>query len=399
MANRRRFLKTLSTVPLMSSATAAPRDSANATTRDYFKELGVRQIINACGNYTRFTASLMPREVLQAMEYASARYVRLPDLQDAIGAKVASMVGAESAMITSGAAAAITIGTAACITGTNPDFVHRLPDTAGMKNEVVIQKAHRNHYDHAIRATGAKLVDVETAQELEQAIGPNTAMLAFYNLREPFGQIKADEFAQLAKRRGVPTLIDAAADIPPLSNLSHFTKLGFDLVCLSGGKIISGPQSSGFLIGRRDLIEAGKLNTSPFSDSLCRGMKVNKEEMLGLLVALEIYLKRDHAADEKEWQHRVGVITEALRKVPGVVADLWVPPIASHLPHVKVSWDPAKINLTMKEAMAQLRDGDPPIEANPDSQEQLILAVWTLKRGEDATLAMRLRAILKHASV
>jgi uncharacterized pyridoxal phosphate-dependent enzyme len=397
MANRRRFLRDLSTMPLIGAVFSTPGYAASESGRDYFKELGVKPIINACGNYTRFTASLMPREVMQAMKYASTRYVRLNDLQNAVGARIAEITGAEAAMVSAGAASSIALGAAACIAGNNPDFIHRLPETSGMKAEVIIQKAHRNSYDHAIRSSGGQLVIVETAEQLEAAIGPNTAMMAFFNLLEPAGQIKAPEFAAIAKRRGIPALVDAAADIPPVENLSRFTKLGFELVCISGGKAISGPQSAGMLLGRRDLIEAAKLNTSPYSDSIHRGMKVNKEEILGMLVALEVYLKRDHEADSIEWERRVAVISEAVRGVPGITAETWIPPIASHLPHVKIHWDQAVIPCTVEGAMSQLRDGDPSIEAHPDSKDELILAVWTLKPGEEKVVANRLRAILKRA--
>jgi uncharacterized pyridoxal phosphate-dependent enzyme len=398
MADRRSFLQTLSTMPLISSVFSSQAYASVEKGRDYFKELGVRTIINACGNYTKVTASLMPREVTSAMEYASTRYVRLNDLQDAVGARIATLVGSESAMVTAGAASAISLGTAACITGNNADFIRRIPETSGMKDEVIIPKGHRNNYDHAIRVSGAKLVDVANTGELEAAMGPKTAMLAFFNLREPEGPIKAAEFAEISRRRRIPALIDAAADVPPIENLSKFTKLGFDLVCISGGKAISGPQSAGLLLGRRDLIEAAKLNTSPNSGSIHRGMKVNKEEILGMLIALESYLKRDHVAEEKEWERRVAVIAAAVKTVPGVSADLWVPPIASHMPHVKVRWERKSISRSVKDVMTELSEGDPSIEVNPDSADELVLAVFTLKPGEDKIVAARLRAILKGAS-
>jgi len=395
MKNRRRFLKTVSVMSLLQPAQAA----RPAAPRDYFKELGVRPIINACGNYTRYSASLMPKEVLEAMEYASKRYVRLNDLQDAVGARIAALAGSESAMVTAGAASAISLGTTACMTGKNPDFIHRIPDTTGMKSSVILPKGHRNSYDHAVRACGAKLVEVETIDELDNAVNADTAMLAFYNLHEPAGRITSAELAAAGKRHGIPSLIDAAADIPPIENLTRFTKMGFDLVCISGGKAINGPQSAGMLLGRRDLIEAAKLNTSPYSASIHRGMKVNKEEILGMLVALETFLKRDHAADHKEWLRRVDVIAAKVKQVPGVSAELWIPPIASHMPHVKVRWQEASVRRTVKEAIEDLRAEDPPIEVNLDSKEELILAVWTLQSGEEKILANRLHAILKRAAV
>lgn len=397
MANRRRFLQTLSTMPLMGSVSSLKASSV-AKTPDYFKQLGIRPIINACGNYTRFSGSLMSREVTQAMEYAASQYIRMSDLQNAVGAKIAAIVGAEAAMVSAGAASAISLGTAACIAGSNPDFIRRIPETSGMKDEVVILKGHRNSYDHCIRVSGGKLVEVETAAEMERAIGPRTAMTAFFNLHEPAAQVKAEEFAEISKRHGVPALIDAAADIPPLENLSRFSKLGYALVCISGGKAIAGPQSAGILCGRRDLIEAAKMNTSPNSGSIHRGMKVGKEEVLGMWVALESYLKRDHDADWKEWERRVAVIVAAVRSIDGVTAELWVPPIASHMPHVKVRWDQSKVACSVNDVVTKLSEGDPPIEVNPDSKEELIMAAFTLKPGEDKVVANRLRAILKRAS-
>jgi L-seryl-tRNA(Ser) seleniumtransferase len=335
---------------------------------------------------------------MRAMDYASTRYVRLNDLQDAVGARIATMLGSESAMVTAGAASAIALGTAACMTGNNTDFIHRIPETSNMKDEVVILKSHRNSYDHEIRASGAKLVEVDTSAEIEKAIGPKTAMLAFFNLREPFGPVKAAEFAEIAKRHAIPSLIDAAADVPPLENLSKFNKLGYDLVCISGGKAICGPQSAGLLMGRRDLIEAAKLNTSPYSASIHRGMKVNKEEILGTLVALEAFLKRDHESEWKEWERRAAVISAAVKPIAGVSSEMWVPPIASHMPHVKVRWDATRIARSVKDVVADLSHGDPPIEVNPDSHDELIMAVFTLKSGEDKIVGARLRAILKSAS-
>jgi L-seryl-tRNA(Ser) seleniumtransferase len=398
MLYRRSFVRAASAVPLMSSMFAKRAYGSSDKARDYFKELGVPTIINACGHYTRFTASLMPREVMQAMDYASTRYVRLNDLQDAVGARIATMLGADSAMVTAGAASAIALGTSACMTGKDPDFIHRIPETSGMKDEVVILKSHRNSYDHEIRANGAKLIEVEDAAGIERAIGPKTATLAFFNLREPFGPVKAEEFAAIAKRRSVPSLIDAAADVPPLENLSRFNKLGYDLVCISGGKAICGPQSAGLLLGRRELIDAAKLNCSPYSGSIHRGMKVNKEEILGMLVALELFMKRDHDAEWKEWERRVGVIAAAIKPIPGVSAELWVPPIASHMPHIKVRWDASRISKSVTDVVAELSKGDPPIEVNPDSHDELIMATFTLKAGEDKIVGARLRSILKSAA-
>lgn len=399
MADRRSFLQGLSTLPFLGGWFSRSELHAAARSREYFKELGVKPFINAAGTYTALTASLMPPEVVQAMEYASRIFVRLNEVQDAVGARIASLLGAEAAMVTSGAAGALTIGTAACLTGKNQQFVQRIPDLTGMKSEVLIQKSHRYGYDHAVRSCGVKLVEIETAEELDRAVNAKSAMMLFYNNNDPVGKIPAQEWVGLGKKHQVPTFNDASADVPPVENLTKYIKMGFDLVTFSGGKGLCGPQSAGILAGRKDLIEAARLNTSPYSDSLARGMKVNKEEMLGMLVALELYLKRDHAAEWKEWERRVKVIVDSVSKVPSVATTVDVPAIANHVPHLQVRWDQARVKMTPQEVMRQLREGDPSIEANPGTnREQLVIGVWMLQPGEAEIVARRVRAILQSSS-
>src|SRR5229473_932968 len=300
MPNRRRFLQGISSLPLL----AAPGHAATVK-RDYFKELGVRPFINAAGTYTTLTASLMQPEVVQAIEYASKQFVHLIDLHDAVGKRIASLIGCDAAMVTAGAASALTLGTAACMTGANEELIRRLPDATGMKTEVIIQKSHRYGYDHAVRNCGTHFVEVETREQLENAVNGNTVMMLFFNAANPPAPIKAEEFAQLGKKHGVPTFNDAAADVPPVSHFSEYIKMGFDLVTFSGGKGIRGPQSAGLLLGRKDLIHAVRLNASPNSDAIGRGMKVNKEELVGMMAAVEAYLKRDHEAEWRDWESRV----------------------------------------------------------------------------------------------
>jgi L-seryl-tRNA(Ser) seleniumtransferase len=391
MPNRRRFLKTMPAVPALGAMPAMAKTAG----RDFFKELGIRPFINCAGTYTTLTASLMPPEVISAIEYASKSYVRLNELQDAVGKRIAQLVGAEAAMVTSGAAGALLCGTAACITGNDPEKILRLPETTGMKNEVLIQKSHRYGYDHAVRACGIRMVEVETSQELEKAVNARTAMMLFFNDADPRGKIKIEEFVALGKKHKIPTFNDAAADVPPVENLSKYIKMGFDLVTFSGGKGIRGPQSAGLLFGRKDLIEAARLNTSPYSDTVGRGCKVNKEEMLGMLVALELYMKRDHAAEMKEFEKRVKYIADALRSIPGLSTDVIVPPIANHVPHLHIKWDFAK--LSVRDVVKQLRDGEPSIEVVPGSSEALIVNPWMAQPGEAEIAARRIREILKAA--
>ena len=398
MSNRRRFLQSLSSLPvvggLLPSSLAAAKKLPE---RDFFKELGVGTFINAAGTYTTLTASLMSPEVVQAYEFASRSYVRLNELQDAAGKRIAEMIGCEAAMVSSGAAGALTCGTAACMTGTNQEFIRRLPDTTGMKTEVIIQKTHRYGYDHAVRNCGIKFVEVETAEELERAVNANTVMMLFFNANEPKGQIKGEQFVALGKKHRIPTFNDAAADVPPLENLSKYTKMGFDLVTFSGGKGIRGPQSAGLLLGRKDLIEAARLNTSPYSDSIGRGMKVNKEELLGMMVAVEVYTKKDHQAEWREWEKRAKQIIDAATSVKDVNGAVDIPEIANHVPHVHITWDQAKVKITPKEVVKQLKEGSPSIEPTPGPPDRLVIGVWMMQPGDAEVVAKRVREILKSA--
>ena len=400
MFNRRRFIDLIAAVPglgmLASVAGAAPKTKLPA--RDYFRELGVKTFINAAGTYTALTASTMPPEVREAWQYATGHYVKLTQLQDAVGARIAELTGAEAAMVTSGAAGALTVGTAGILTGTDPEKIRRLPDTSGMRNEVLIQKSHRFAYDHAVRSAGVTMVEVETPEDVERAAGSRTAMMLFFNDANDRGAIKDAEWVRLARQHNIPSFIDCAADVPPVENLTKYLKLGFDLVTFSGGKGLMGPQSAGLLLGRKNLIEAARLNTSPFSDSLARGMKVNKEEMLAMMVAVEHYLKRDHAADLREWNRRCDVIAMAAKQVKTVTSEVIVPPIANHVPHLVLRWDAASVKLTPAEAMQRLADGEPSIEACPlTDQERLVFGVWMMQPGDAEVVARRVREVLKEA--
>jgi L-seryl-tRNA(Ser) seleniumtransferase len=239
-----------------------------------YRELGVRPFINAAGTYTTLSGSRMPRAVIEAMDAASRHFVHIEKLQDAVGARIATRLGCEAAMVTSGAAGAMTLATAACITGGDPAAIARIPDVTGLRHEVVIQRAHRMGFDHAIRAAGARLVEVVTAEEMAQALSDHTAMAFFANWLAPEGRIGHEEFLAIAHAQGVPVLIDASADLPPVENLWAFTRIGFDLAAYSGGKGLRGPQSTGLLLGRRDLIAAARANSSPNEDSIGRAMKV-----------------------------------------------------------------------------------------------------------------------------
>ena len=391
MPNRRTFLQSLSGLPLVGSlAGAVPR-------RDYFKEMNIRPFINAGEPYTTLSGSPMLPEVVQAMEYAARHSVRLNDVHDAVGQRIASLIGCEAAMVTAGAASALALGTAACMTGTNRDFIRRLPDTTGMKTEVIIQKSHRYGYDHAVRNCGIRFVEVETREELQRAASDRTVMMLFYNRHDPIGQIKAPEFVELGKKHGIPTFNDCAGDAPPAENLSKFIKMGFELVTFSGGKGLRGPQSTGLLLGRKDLIAAARLNGSPNSDAIGRGMKVNKEELLGMMVTVEAALKRDHDADTREWEKRVKLIADNLAPLKAVKTELFVPEVTYSVPHLRIRWDEAALKITPTELVRRLREGEPSIEVRSSPKDCVEVGVWLLQPGEAQIVARRVREILKGA--
>src|SRR6184192_477886 len=343
--------------------------------RDYFRELGVRPFINAAGTYTAMTASLMPPEIMEAINYASRHYVMLDELHDKVGERIAALVHSEAAMVTSGAASAMTLGTAAVLTGTDRQKIIDLPDLTNMKSEVIIQKSHRFGYEHAVRNCGVRLVEVETRDDLERAITGKTAMMLFYNNNNKEGRIQDEEFVELGKKHGVPTFNDAAADVPPVDNLWKYTKMGFDLVAFSGGKGLRGPQSAGLLLGRKDLIAAARLSAPPNGDTVGRGMKVNKEEILGMLAALELYLAKDHAAELRDFEARADAIRAAAAGVAGVKAHVFVPDVANHVPHVRISWDAAATRVTAADAVAKLRAGEPSIGTRSEG-DALVVGVW-----------------------
>jgi L-seryl-tRNA(Ser) seleniumtransferase len=392
MTDRRSLLQSLSALPALGSPLFGARSGRAAAERDVFRELGVRPIINGAGAYTMFTGSLMRPEVVEAIAAASKKFVRLDEIHDAVGKRIAALLGTEAAMVPSGAAAGLTVGTAACITGAKPDFIQRIPDTAGMKNEVLVQKTHRFPYDHMVRNCGVKLIEIETAKELERAINPRTAMLLYLNKSDHLGRIGMEEFLAIGKKHHVPTMNDAAADVPPLENLTRPIKLGFDLLVVSGGKGLRGPQSAGLLLGRADLIQAARMNTVPNSDTLGRSCKVNKEELVGMLTAVECFLKEDHAANMREWERRVKVMAEIVSSIPGVTTERFVPKIANQVPHLRLKWDESRISAAR--LMQELRDGDPSIELVPEPEAGAEIASWMLQAGEAEIVARRIRQVL-----
>jgi D-glucosaminate-6-phosphate ammonia-lyase len=390
--NRRSFL---TVAGLLSGSRAKLRFALGpaAPAKAIYDELGVRPFINAAGAYTNFGGALMRADVIEAMQDASLHSVSISELQDAVGKRIAAMLSCEAALVTAGCASSLTLATAACMAGKDADKIRRLPDSSGMRNEVIIQRAHRFDYDHAIRNVGAKLVEVDSAEELKAAVTPRTAMLFFLNSADAKGKIRREEFVGLAKQMGIPSLVDAAADLPPAENLWALTKMGFDLVGFSGGKSLGGPQCSGLLLGRKELIEAAFLNGSPHSDTLGRTSKVGKEEIVGIYRAVQLFVATDHKAEWAEWERRVAVIAEKVSSVPGVKAEMVVPEVPHHRPQVSIQWDREKIAISGKEIVAALRAGEPRIELPPENEESanaVNVAVWMLRGGEEAIVGRRI---------
>jgi len=375
---------------------------------DYYAKLGVTPFINAAGTYTVLTASTTPEEVQAAIALASLQPVNLIELQDAAGEYLAKRLKCEAALITSGAAAALTVGTAACMTHGNADAILAIPtDLGSLKNEVLVQKTHRYGYDHALRNCGIKFVEVESLDDYEKAFNEKTVMAHFFNAAE--GKISREDWLRVAYKHSVPCFNDAAADVPPISNLWAYTQMGFDLVTFSGGKGLRGPQCTGLLLGRKDLIAAAKANNSPNSNTVGRGLKVAKEEIVGLVAAVDWFLAQDDAAMQTEYQQRADLIAGKLKTLPTVQTQTFVPPVANHVPHLVISYDQAKIKISAPGVMQQMRAGKPRIELNPSTggapasaglpggSNVVVVGVWMLQPGEDAIVAQRLYDVLHSA--
>src|SRR6266850_1569617 len=397
----------LSSKKLFGKAVGMPEKGAGKVSGfgesgNVYEELGVTTVINGQGTMTVLGGSLARPEVEAVMALAGRHFCSIPDLEVAAGNRIAEMLklpDGYTALVTSGAAAAMQSGLAGILTGDNPDFIERLPDLTGMKSEVIIQKSHRNPFDHQLRSTGVKLVEVETREDVRRAVNPKTAMMHFTNFANAAGQIKEDEWAKLAKELNVPSFIDAAADTPPVSHLWDYTKMGYDLAAFSGGKAIRGPQCAGLLIGRKDLVAYALLNNSPHEDTLGRSQKVGKEEIIGMVKALESYLKEDHEALSKEWQRRLEFVSARITKVPGVTTSYNVPDIANHVPHMHIKWDAQRIPLTPREAGKALRAGKPSIVLSTGEEgEALSMNSFMLQPGEEKIIAENLVKLFKSHS-
>ncbi|MCF0052765.1 aminotransferase class V-fold PLP-dependent enzyme [Dyadobacter sp. LJ53] len=406
MINRRDLIKHLSAVPLLggflgNSSAEAATFAAKLPVRNLAKELGIRTFINAAGTYTAMTGSLMQDEVVQTIQGAAQNFMMLDEVQTKVGEKIAALTHAESAVVTAGCFSALTLGLAGVLTGMDAKKVEALPhlEGTGMKSEVIIQKGHNIGYSHALTNTGCTIVQVETVEELEKAINEKTALLWFLHIQSDKGQIKHEQWVEIAKKHGIATMIDMAADVPPVENLWRFNDMGFDLVCVSGGKAMRGPQSAGILMGKKHLIDAARLSMPPRGSTIGRGMKVNKEEILGMYVALEKFVKMDHKKEWKMWEDRAATIGNAAKSITGVNVETFAPELGNHTPTLRISWDAAKVSLPVKLLQENLRNGDPSIEIMPGENNTLTITTWCLKPGEEKIVATRLKEELSKAVV
>jgi uncharacterized pyridoxal phosphate-dependent enzyme len=375
----------------------APKLTGLGESGNVYEELGVTTVINGQGTMTVLGGSLPRPEVEAVMALAGQHFVSIMELEAAAGKRIAEMLKLPegyTTAVTSGAAGAMQSGLAGILTGDNEQYIRQLPDLTGLKSEVIIQKSHRNPFDHQLRGTGAKLVEVETAEDVRNAISPKTAMMHFSNFANDDGKIKVEEWLKLAKQANIPAMIDAAADTPPVSHLWDYANMGYDLVTFSGGKAMRGPQCAGLLIGRKDLVGYALLNNSPYEDTLGRGQKVGKEEIVGMVKAVELYLSEDHEMLTQEWQKRLDTISRQVTKIAGVTTANLVPGIANHVPSMLISWDPARISITPREVSETLRKSKPSIvlERNAKGIE---MNSFMLQPGEAEIIGERLTQVLR----
>src|SRR5437899_918041 len=411
--NRRSFLGSLGALasaialPFKGAFAASPQKPATTITGfgqtgNPYEELGVPTVINAEGTMTVLGGSLPHPELEAVMAMAGRHFVPIADLEVAAGNRIAQMLklpDGYTALVTSGAAAAMQSGLAGILTGDNEAFIRQIPDLTGMKSEVIIQKTHRNPFDHQLRTTGIKLVEIETREQLRRAVNERTAMMHFSNFANASGQIKVDEWVKLGKQYNIPCMNDAAADTPPVSHLWDYANMGYDLITFSGGKAIRGPQCAGLLIGRKDLVACALLNNSPHEDTLGRSQKVGKEEIIGMVKALELYLNEDHDALAKQWQDQLEGISRQITRVTGVSTSFFVPDIANHVPHMQITWDSSRISFTPQEASKLLRSSRPSIVIGTgEDRRGLVVNSFMLQPGEDKIVAQQLVKLFREHS-
>ena len=372
---------------------------------EFYTRLGVKRIINASSWITVLGGSIMPPAVVRAMEDASHWFVDMHELNQKAGDVIARFPGAEAGLVTAGSAAGMLLEAAACMAGTDPAKAGRLPDATGMKNEIVIHRAHRVNYDHSFRAAGATLVEIGNSGgtqewELEDAINDDTAAVAHIFGPRQDGTLPLPRVVEIAHARDVPVIVDAAAMLPPIENLTRYIGMGADMVSFSGGKGVLGPQSTGILCGRGDLIEAAYFNGSPNSTSIGRAAKVCKEEIAGLITALELFVDTDHQAVMADWRAKCRHVVSALSDIPGVRAELALgdPDLGEFpesQPRAIISFDKSWTGPSKDEVEDRLEAGEPSIRARfAGGPRHIAISPVNLQEGEEELIAQRLREIL-----
>jgi L-seryl-tRNA(Ser) seleniumtransferase len=390
-----------------AAAAAAPEAAAPVAAdglrvgEDIYQSIGVRPLINARGTFTIISGSLMLPEVRAAIAAAAQHHVHLDELMAAIGARLAELTKAEWGMVSSGCSAAITHATAACVAGGNPDLHVRIPNLAGFpKDEVIIPQHSRNVYDAAVRAVGVRVVEVGTAEELDAAFGPRTAMV--YILAGPEadkGPLSTRAIARAANQKRVPVLVDAAAEILTVPNV-HLDN-GATLVTYSGGKCIRGPQSAGLLLGRKDLVRAAWVHSAPHH-GFARAMKVGKEEAMGMLMAVEMWVKRDHKAEWGRWMAWLDAIAAAVSKIEGVTTSIReTTELSNRTPSLTIQWNRTRLGISGADLARHLLDTEPRI-ATPGGRDRgdeasISITPYQMAAGEETIVAEKIRAALSKA--
>ena len=371
----------------------------------FYRRLGVRRVINGGSWLTVLGGSLMPPSVVKAMEDASRWYVDMHELNGKAGEVIAKFTGAEAGLVTAGSAAGMLLEAAACMAGTDPARIHRLPDATGMKNEIVIHRTHRLNYDHNFRAAGARLVEIGDSRttnewELHDAINEKTAAVAYIFSQSQATSLPLPRVIDIAHEHGVPVIVDAAAMLPPPENLTRYVGMGADMVSFSGGKGVLGPQSSGILCGRADLIEAAYANSAPNSTGIGRPAKVCKEEIAGLITALELFVDTDHHAVAAGWQAKCQHVVSELSGIPGVKVELAeaepeLDEAASTYARALISFERDWQGPGLEKVVERLEDGDPSIRVRTIGLNRTIAIVPVdLQDGEEDIIAGRLKEIL-----
>lgn len=368
-----------------------------------YADLGIRPVINAAAQLTRLGGSLMPEPVIAAMAAAAHQFVDMEELERAVSARIAALTRNEACTVTAGAAAGLVVSAAACMTRGDVAAIRRLPDTTGLRNEIVVFRTQRVGYDQALRVAGARLVEVGNMvpgplpEELAAAINERTAAVCFFaGLHLASGSLPLAQVVAVAHAAGVPVIVDAAAQLPPVENLWRFTDLGADLVVFSGGKSLCGPQSAGLVLGRRQWVEYARQANAPRYGP-ARPAKVSKEELMGMLAAVEWYMSLDHAAIHAGWEAQVRRMVEGLQGLPGVIAER-VPlnEAGQPVPRAAVRFGPG-CALRTEQVVAALRSGNPVIEVlATELGDGIYLNPMTLKPGEEQLIVARLREILEN---